>query len=262
MFERFAKRSEQLELLDTGDYSAEEYHNCIVELQRVNKWLGDARALKIALLHQVKRLGLTSFSMLDVGAGSGELLRVAADWAEGNSCRVRLVGVELNPRAAIAIIEESKSFGNIASVQADALRLPFSDDSFDYAVCSLFTHHLKDPDVCLALREMGRVARLGIIVIDLHRHPLPYYLFSTIGHLFLHNRLIRADGALSILRSFKPDELRKLAEEAGLTAIEVAQSFPARIVVTAHKRLAGNQTTSAGPVSEARAYERENRPQI
>src|SRR2546426_10114764 len=75
---RFRQRSYELEHLDKGDYTPEEYEGCIVELQRVNQWLGDARALRDSLLKEVGDLGLRSFSILDVGAGSGELLRVAA----------------------------------------------------------------------------------------------------------------------------------------------------------------------------------------
>ena len=46
MFDRFRHRSYQLEHLDKGDYTPEEYEGCIVELQRVNEWLGDASALR------------------------------------------------------------------------------------------------------------------------------------------------------------------------------------------------------------------------
>jgi hypothetical protein len=41
MFDQFRERSLELEHLDKGDYTAEEYEGCIVELQRVNRWLGD-----------------------------------------------------------------------------------------------------------------------------------------------------------------------------------------------------------------------------
>jgi hypothetical protein len=54
------------------------------------------------------------------------------------------------------------------------------------------------------VKEMARVARRGIFVIDLHRNPVAYFFYTTIGRLFLHNRLIREDGALSILKSFTP----------------------------------------------------------
>ena len=121
-----------------------------------------------------------------------------------------LVGLELNARSAQAIVEESGEFASISAVRGDALHLPFADDCFDYAICSLFTHHFKDEGVVAILNELSRVARRRIFVIDLHRHPLAYYLYTTVGRLFLHNRLIREDGALSIMRSFRPGELTQL----------------------------------------------------
>src|SRR5262245_51446420 len=41
MFEKFKQRSSQLEDIDTGNYTAEEYEDCISELQLVNRWMGD-----------------------------------------------------------------------------------------------------------------------------------------------------------------------------------------------------------------------------
>ncbi|HEX8776260.1 MAG TPA: methyltransferase domain-containing protein [Pyrinomonadaceae bacterium] len=233
MFERFKERSYELEHLDKGDYTPEEYERCIAELQLVNQYLGDARALRRTLLAEIEREGLQSFSLLDVGAGSGELLRVAAGWANQGGRRARLVGLELNARSAQAILKESKDYGTISAVRGDALRLPFDDRQFDYAICSLFTHHFEDEAVEHIMRELRRVARRRILVIDLHRHALAYFLYTTVGRLFLHNRLIREDGALSILRSFRPAELRRLALAAGLSNVYVRRCFPFRLVLGA-----------------------------
>src|SRR5947207_2245966 len=52
MFERFRRRSYELETLDKGTYTPTEYEGCIVELQRVNRWLGDAKALRGSLLKE------------------------------------------------------------------------------------------------------------------------------------------------------------------------------------------------------------------
>src|SRR5918912_1358483 len=101
----FRRRSYELEHLDKGDYTPEEYEGCLVELRRVNEWLGDARALKGSLLAGIARAGLSEVSVLDVGAGSGELLRVAARAARAAGWRARLVGLELNERSARAILE-------------------------------------------------------------------------------------------------------------------------------------------------------------
>jgi ubiquinone/menaquinone biosynthesis C-methylase UbiE len=233
MFSQFRQRSTELEHLDKGDYTSEEYEGCIVELQQVNRWLGDARALRQSLLPEIERMNMKIFSVIDVGAGSGELLRVIAEWAAKTDRTARLTGVELNARSARAIIEQSPS--SISAVRADAFELPFVDNKFDYAICSLFTHHFNDEHVIAILRELNRVASRATFVIDLHRHPMPYYFFTTVARLFLHNRLIQEDGALSILRSFKPQELASLAQRAGLEDVKVTRRFPYRLILSSRK---------------------------
>jgi ubiquinone/menaquinone biosynthesis C-methylase UbiE len=236
MFERFKRRSYELEYLDTGDYTPAEYEGCIVELQLVNRWMGDAHSLKATLCREIAAQSLPGFSILDVGAGSGELLRVTAAWARQTGREVRAVGLELNERSAESINEESSKFPEISSVRGNALQLPFSDSEFDYVMCSLFTHHFVEEQVVQILQEMSRVAKRRIFVIDLHRHPVAYFFYTTLGKLVLHNRLLRHDGALSILRSFKTDELLELAQRAGLQDVWVERHFPYRLVLSAAAR--------------------------
>src|SRR6185503_11448224 len=170
---------------------------------------------------------------LDVDAGSGELLRVAAAWARQTGRSVNAVGLELNERSAESIVEESLRFPEIRSLRGNALELPFADAAFDYVMCSLFTHHFVDGQVVQILREMSRVAKRRIFVIDLHRHPIAYFLYTTLGKIVLHNRLLRHDGALSILRSFKSYELLELGQRAGLNNVWVERHFPFRLVLSA-----------------------------
>ena len=233
MFDKFKRRSYDLEYIDTGDYTASEYDDCIGELQLVNRWMGDAHTLKTTLLKDVAAAGLKEFSVLDVGAGSGELLRVAATWSRETGRKLHAVGLELNERSASAILEDSREFPEISSVRGDALKLPFADADFDYVICSLFTHHFVEDQIIQIFREMNRVARRRIIVIDLHRHPIAYFFYTTIAKLVLKNRLIRHDGALSILRSFKAEELFELAKRAGLRDASVERHFPFRLALNA-----------------------------
>jgi ubiquinone/menaquinone biosynthesis C-methylase UbiE len=252
MFNQFRQRSLELEHIDTGDYTAEEYEGCIVEMQRVNRWLGDATALKNSLLAQIATRNLSSFSLLDVGAGSGELLKIIASWAKRGGRKAQLVGLELNARSVGVIAERQTIFPVISAVRGSAFELPFTDDQFDYAFCSLFTHHFNDADIVIILRELGRVAQRGIFVIDLYRHPVAYLFYTTIGRLFLHNRLIREDGALSILRSFTPNELRALAQRAGLTDVAVNRHFPYRLVLSGQKDRTESRVVLAKPATEDR----------
>jgi len=233
MFEKFRHRSLEPENLDKGSYTAEEYEGCLVELRRVNEWLGDANALRDSLFKEIGRRDLRSFSVLDVGAGSGELLRVAAKWARETNREASLVGLDLNERSALAILEESAEFREISSIRANGFQLPFGDNSFDYVIQSLTLHHFDDAGAVQILREMARVARRRIFVIDLNRNPVAYFFYTTIGHLFLHNRLIREDGALSILKSFTPEEMEQIAQLAGLVNARVEKHFPSRLVLSA-----------------------------
>ena len=232
MFGRFHQRSLEPENLDKGSYTPEEYEGCLVELRRINEWLGDANALRDSLLKVIEHRDLQSFSVLDVGAGSGELLRVAATWARETKRTAFLVGVELNDRSARAILEESAAFSEIASVRANGLVLPFADQTFDYVIQSLTLHHFDDAGAVNLVKEMGRVARRGIFVIDLHRNPVAYFFYTTIGRLFLHNRLIREDGALSILKSFTPEELEEIGRRTGLANVKVEKYFPSRLILS------------------------------
>ena len=233
MSAQFGQRSYEPEHIDKGDYTPEEYEGCLAELRRVNRWLGDVSALKRSVLPDIERGGALSFTLLDVGAGTGELLREVALAARGRNAKARLVGLELNGRAAEGLLEESRGFEEVASVRADAFRLPFADGAFDYVMCSLFTHHFRDEDCVRVLKEMARVARRRVYCIDLHRHPVAYYFYTTIGRLILHNRLVREDGALSILRAFRPAELHRLGERAGLKDVKVERRFPYRLVLSA-----------------------------
>ncbi len=231
----FQKRSYRLERIDTGDYTAEEYDRFLREIRLVNRFAGDSRALKNSLLKEIERENLGEFSVLDVGAGSGELLRVIAKSARKQKRKANLFGLELHPRSARAILEESRDFAEIKSISGDGLNLPFAENSFDYAICSLFTHHFTDENVIKILRELARVARRKIFVIDLHRHQTAHFLYQIFCAGFRISPLVREDGSLSILRAFVPPELENLAEKANLKNIEVKRHAPFRLVLSGRK---------------------------
>jgi ubiquinone/menaquinone biosynthesis C-methylase UbiE len=220
--------------MDTGDYTPEEYERCLAELARINRFLGDTQALKKTLLREIEKANLQNFSVLDVGAGSGEMLRTIAEFARTGNRKTNLCGLELNARSACAILEQSENFAEISAVRGNALNLPFGDDAFDYAICTLFTHHFADESVVKILREMARVSSRKIFVIDLHRHRTAYFLYKVFCTAFNISNFVREDGSLSILRAFKQDELKTLARAANLTEISVARHIPFRLVLQAN----------------------------
>jgi ubiquinone/menaquinone biosynthesis C-methylase UbiE len=130
-------------------------------------------------------------------------------------------------------MEESADLSEISAVRANGFALPFADQTFDYVFQSLTLHHFDDAGAVKLIQEMARVSRRGIFVIDLHRNPVAYFFYTTIGRLFLHNRLLREDGALSILKSFTPEEMEKIGRRTGLSKIKVEKYFPSRLILSA-----------------------------
>jgi ubiquinone/menaquinone biosynthesis C-methylase UbiE len=176
----FETRSTKLERIDTGDYTPAEY----------DRFLGDRRALRRSLYAEIARRKLAEFSMLDVGCGSGELLRYTAEFARAKGIEARLAGLDLNPISARVSTSGTREFPEITITQGDAFRLPFADGEFDYAISSLFFHHLTDEQIPQALQEMRRVTRLGVFVIDLHRHAAAYRLYRLFCRIFFISPLV------------------------------------------------------------------------
>ena len=229
----FDKRATEPERIDTGDYTPEEYQTFLREIAFINRHFGDGRALKKTLLREIEEKDLRQFSVLDVGCGSGELLRMIAEFADSSSRRATLVGIDLNPISSATTHIESSDFRSISSVQGDAFQLPFADGAFDYAISSLFFHHLTDHQIPIVLREMSRVARRGVIVIDLHRDVVPFIGYKILCAAFRISRLVREDGSLSIRKGFLASELSAIADRAGFETSHVEQVSPGRVVMVA-----------------------------
>ncbi|MEO8572600.1 MAG: methyltransferase domain-containing protein [Pyrinomonadaceae bacterium] len=231
----FEKRSTKLERIDTGDYTHGEYATFLREIAFINRYLGDGRALKKSLLRQIEEQDLRELSVLDVGCGSGELLRMIAEFAHKTARKASLTGIDLNPISSATTQSESSKFPEIVAVRGDAFKLPFADGAFDYSISSLFFHHLTDDQIPIALKEMSRVSRRGIFVIDLHRDPVAYAGYKVFCAVFRISKLVRDDGSLSIKKGFHAGELERLARNAGLIEPEVVQVTPGRIVLKSNR---------------------------
>jgi hypothetical protein len=118
-------------------------------------------------------------------------------------------------------------------VRADGRDLPFPDGTFEISLCTLTLHHLPNSDAVRFLAEMARVTRRFVVVNDLERswlHLQGSRLLS--ATLWRRNPLSRHDGPTSVLNSFRADELRGLAQAAGLVNPSVRRHFPFRLVLT------------------------------
>lgn len=218
------------ELLDEPRHDPDELRHSLEAVTRANRWFGGLRALR-SHLGGARRAG-EELLFLDVGTGDGQVLTDLIAWGRAAGAAWRGVGVDRHAQAASIAGSKAARDAAVTIVRADALSLPFPDDSCDVVLCTLTLHHFAPGSDVAAVAEMARVARGRVLVNDLHRHPVNYALAKLLSWtLWRGDRLTRHDGPLSVLRSFTPEELLRIGLEAGLRSPRVRRHPPYRLVL-------------------------------
>jgi len=230
---RTPQRIYQDELLDAGAGNDQDVARNLKDIRRVNRWLGGTRVVIEALSAAIGRT-TDSFSLLDVGTGSADIPGAVFKWCQRRGIQSSIAAVDVSARNLKVARNRLGVSPAVELVQADSLALPFGERSFDFVVASMFLHHFKDEDVVKLLESFAIVARRAVIVNDLLRDLVPYYLTQTIGRLLATSFLTRNDAPVSVLRGFTADELSRLAANAGLDRVTVQRVFPYRLMLVAN----------------------------
>ncbi|MEO8607914.1 MAG: methyltransferase domain-containing protein [Chloroflexota bacterium] len=227
-------RLDKQELLDLGVGSIQDVQANFADLWRINYFLGGMSALTHHLYPRIINQRKPS-TVVDVGAGSADIITAVAHWARQHNTDLKLFGLDLSSRhLGIARLKHPPE-PTISLIQADALDLPFQAGQVDYFISCLFLHHLSPKQAIDFLARTFASARRGIIMSDIVRGRLPFIGFKLSQPIFARSFLTRYDGAASIRRAYTPDELRQLAQSAGLSKARVYQHFPWRMTLVAEK---------------------------
>lgn len=226
-------RVEAPELLDMGYGTLEHVQANLAEMWRINRFLGGTNALNRHLYPRL--LAHPNTTLLDLGTGSAHIPVMISRWARAKQINLQIFAVDWAARNLAVAQTTSHSYPEIHLLQTDASHLPFSRDSVDFVISSLFLHHFAPDQVISLLASAFQSVRCALIMTDLVRGWLPYFGFKLIQPIFAHQFLTRHDGALSIRRAYTPVELRELADAAGLKTARVHAHHPWRMTLVADK---------------------------
>ncbi len=206
-------RSNKMEIMDDFNIRGIVHRDTLDKIELVNRLLGGNKVtiagLKKLLKNQPKD---KMIRIIDLGCGNGDILRDIAMLGRKNNYSFKLIGIDANASAIEYARELSETYPEINFKKINIFSDDFKKQSYDIVLCTLFLHHFSNDELIQILRSTIKSASIGIVVNDLHRNKLAYYLFKFIGY-FTKNKVVIEDGLISILRAFKRKDLVKISNQ-------------------------------------------------
>ncbi|MEX0625077.1 MAG: methyltransferase domain-containing protein [Chloroflexota bacterium] len=215
-------RSTVHELLDAEHLDLLELRRNLREMAMLNRLPGgigeSVRAVERLLGEQ------TEATVLDVGTGSGDFVRRLR-----RQRHVEVIASDLRAEVLDIAARNLAGTNNVSLLKADARAIPLADGEVDVAHASLLMHHFDPDDAITAFAEMRRVSRLGVVINDLRRGPLPFVMTAAAVLALSRGAYTRHDGVLSARRAYTLAELDTLASKAGLKRVSRSGRFWPRV---------------------------------
>jgi ubiquinone/menaquinone biosynthesis C-methylase UbiE len=215
-------RSTAHELLDGEQLDLLELRKNLREMAMLNRLpggIGDSvRAVERLLGEQAEA------TVLDLGTGSGDFVRRLR-----RRRHVEVIAVDLRGEVLEITARNLTGTNHVTLLRADARAIPLGDGEVDVVHASLLMHHFDPDDAIIALAEMRRVSRLGVVINDLRRGLLPFAMTAATVLALSRARYTRHDGVLSARRAYTLSELDTLARRAGLSRASRSGRFWPRV---------------------------------
>jgi 2-polyprenyl-3-methyl-5-hydroxy-6-metoxy-1,4-benzoquinol methylase len=149
-------------------------------------------------------------TLLDVGSGGGDLARAFARWAHRDGQRLRVTGIDPDQRAHDFAVRGPAS-PPVCFRRADTADLIAEGARFDIVTSNHVLHHLDDDGLQRLLQHSGRLADRLVLHNDLRRSRVAYAAYAVLSLPFARGSFVREDGLLSIRRSYRREELARIA---------------------------------------------------
>jgi 2-polyprenyl-3-methyl-5-hydroxy-6-metoxy-1,4-benzoquinol methylase len=165
-------------------------------------------------------------TLLDVGCGGGDVARALAGWAAHDGLRLRVTGVDPDPRAYAYALEggdpEHVDFRCCSSTDLVA-----EGRQFDVVISNHLLHHLDDSELSALLADCEVLARRLVLHNDLARSRVAYAAYGLLSRPAGRSSFLRTDGLRSIRRSYWPGELAAVVPDRW----QVRRAFPFRLLL-------------------------------
>ena len=209
----WSKRSSQVEIMDDFQGSVESLKRAYQDINRANRMLGGHGSTVRAAASFIHDYPKDNYIIADMGCGDGTMIRTMADHFRKEGIKVSFIGIDLSEKSLLLAKEASMAYPEIKYINSDILELAPSHFKCDIIVSVLTMHHFNDRQLPLFLQKFIELADIGIIINDLHRSALAFYLFKAFSRIFIKTKVAKNDGLVSIQRGFTRADLTVYAEQ-------------------------------------------------
>lgn len=232
LFVNVSQRRRQPEIMDDPALEQGRHFQALRGLARINAWSGSIRILWKPIAALARQMGVRSLRVLDVATGAGDVPLRLWHKARKTGLDLQIAGCDLSPAAVLYAQDRAvRQKAGVRFFTCDALReeLP---GGYDVVVSSLFLHHLDEGQGVELLRRMAQAAGRMMLINDLVRSWAGFALAYLGTRLLSASPIVHTDGPRSVEGAFTLDEVRVLAERAGLQGVGVARRWPCRYLLT------------------------------
>lgn len=209
----FSRRSTLPEIMDDFSLQHQEIDPVLKELEVINKLLGGFSVF----YHAFKKIKLANGDLIcDWGCGGGDSLLALRNRFKKKNLNLKYLGLDATKTAVEFAKHHHLNYQEITFKEVDVLKEKFEENQYNVVISSLFTHHFEDEDWIKLIQRMVFSAKKAVIINDLHRHPLAYYSIAFLTQIFSKSYMVKHDSKVSVLRSFKRQELKNLLALAGV----------------------------------------------
>lgn len=224
------------ELMDDPDLDADQHHDALAGLRRLNRWSRSGAILWSELRRLAEEVSPRPLRILDIATGGGDMVVDVAKRAQSAGVAVQVDGCDISSQAIqyAQQFAEQHNPGQHRFFVANALTGDLPEE-YDVLMSSLFLHHLDSDDAVTLMRQMSRACRRAILINDLRRTRFGYVLAVAACRLLTRSPIVHVDGPLSVRAAWSDSEVRQLAEEAGLNQPQLSHHWPQRFLLSWRK---------------------------
>ena len=212
--------------MDDLDISGPVIAQTLKELNTINRRLG-GNQISISAFKKLAKNN-QGLVLADLGCGGGDIMAQMAKWSKRKKSGATFIGIDANPHIVEYARFNTKDHKEISYQAINIFSDEFKKQHFDIIHCCLFVHHFTSEELAVLFRQFRGQARKGVIINDLHRHPLAYWSILFLTSLFSKSSMVKNDASVSVARGFKKNELRSILKEAGIKDYELTWKWAFR----------------------------------